>query len=81
MSVSILDWPKEIGSGPTLDKASWTHKMRGKKPNEKLTTICTVKSRLNPSVEREGLVWGCGSGDDRISFKTISNKFLAKYGD
>ncbi len=55
--------------------------MRGKKPNEKLTTICTVKSRLNPSVEREGLVWGCGSGDDRISFKTISNKFLAKYGD
>ncbi len=31
--------------------------------------------------EREGLVWVHGAGNDRISFKTISNRFLAKYGD
>ncbi len=39
------------------------------------------KSMLNPKTEREGLVWVYGSGDDRISFKTISNRFLAKGGD
>jgi RNA ligase (TIGR02306 family) len=39
------------------------------------------KSVLAATAEREGLVWVRGSGDDRISFKTISNKFLAKYGD
>lgn len=39
------------------------------------------KSELNSKTEREGLVWVHGSGCDRISFKTISNKFLAKYED
>ena len=39
------------------------------------------KSVLNSQTEREGLVWVHGSGKDRISFKTISNKFLAKHGD
>ncbi|WP_442510033.1 RNA ligase (ATP) [Novipirellula sp. SH528] len=39
------------------------------------------KSMLNPKSEREGLVWVYGSGDDRVSFKSISNKFLAKYGE
>ena len=39
------------------------------------------KSVLNSQTEREGLVWVRGSGADRISFKTISNKFLAKHGD
>ncbi|QEF96146.1 RNA ligase [Stieleria maiorica] len=39
------------------------------------------KSTLNPKTEREGLVWVHGVGDDRISFKTISNRFLAKGGD
>ncbi|WP_276664759.1 hypothetical protein [Rhodopirellula baltica] len=39
------------------------------------------KSVLNPKTERQGLVWVYGSGDDRISFKTISNRFLAKGGD
>jgi len=39
------------------------------------------KSVLNPKTEREGLVWVYGSGDDRISFKTISNRFLAKGGE
>tara|TARA_A100001391_G_scaffold55951_1_gene34203 strand:- start:724 stop:1722 length:999 start_codon:yes stop_codon:yes gene_type:complete len=38
------------------------------------------KSVLNPKTQREGLVWVSGSGDDRVSFKTISNKFLVKYG-
>ena len=40
-----------------------------------------LTSLLHPKMEREGLVWVNGSGDDRISFKTISNKFLAKHGD
>ncbi len=33
---------------------------------------------LNDQAEREGLVWVHSSGQDRISFKTISNKFLVK---
>lgn len=35
-------------------------------------------SVLNADTEREGLVWVHGDGPSRISFKTISNKFLAK---
>lgn len=46
-----------------------------------LLQLAEGKSQLNPKVEREGLVWVHGSGDRRISFKTISNKFLAKYED
>ena len=46
-----------------------------------ILTFAEGKSVLNPKTEREGLVWVRGSGDDRVSFKTISNKFLAKYGD
>ena len=46
-----------------------------------ILTLAEGKSVLNPKTEREGLVWVRGLGDDRISFKTISNKFLAKYGD
>ena len=40
--------------------------------------IAEGKSVLNDKTEREGLVWVHGSGQNRISFKTISNKFLAK---
>lgn len=36
------------------------------------------KSTLSDAVEREGLVWVSGAGRSRISFKTISNKFLSK---
>lgn len=36
------------------------------------------KSVLNPKVEREGIVLVSGDGNDRISFKAISNKFLLK---
>ncbi|TWT91676.1 RNA ligase (ATP) [Neorhodopirellula pilleata] len=46
-----------------------------------ILTSAEGKSVLNPKTEREGLVWVRGSGDDRVSFKTISNKFLAKHGD
>ena len=46
-----------------------------------ILTLAEGKSVLNPKTEREGLVWVRGLGDDRISFKTISNKFLAKHGD
>ena len=35
-------------------------------------------SVLHPQTEREGLVWVHGSGANRISFKTISNRFLTK---
>ncbi|MCS7470049.1 hypothetical protein NZK35_25675 [Stieleria sp. ICT_E10.1] len=48
---------------------------------DEILAIAEGKSTLNPKTEREGLVWGHGSGDDRISFKTISNRFLAKGGD
>ncbi|TWU40004.1 hypothetical protein Q31b_33200 [Novipirellula aureliae] len=46
-----------------------------------ILALAEGKSALNPKTEREGLVWVRSSGDDRISFKTISNKFLAKYGE
>ncbi len=46
-----------------------------------ILTLAEGTSVLNPKTEREGLVWVSGSGNDRVSFKTISNKFLAKYGD
>ncbi|QDV45797.1 RNA ligase [Stieleria neptunia] len=48
---------------------------------DEILAIAEGKSTLNPNTEREGLVWVHGSGDDRISFKTISNRFLAKGGD
>lgn len=46
-----------------------------------ILTLAEGTSVLNAKTEREGLVWVRGSGDDRLSLKTISNKFLAKYGD
>jgi hypothetical protein len=46
-----------------------------------ILALAEGKSILNPNTEREGLVWVRGSGDDRISFKTISNRFLAKGED
>ena len=46
-----------------------------------LLAFAEGKSKLNPKAEREGLVWVHGSGEDRISFKSISNRFLAKGGD
>ena len=48
---------------------------------EEILDLAEGKSVLNAQAEREGLVWVHGSGKGRISFKTISNKFLAKHGD
>ena len=45
---------------------------------DEILQIAEGKSVLNPKTEREGLVWVRGSGDDRISFKTISDRFLSK---
>jgi RNA ligase (TIGR02306 family) len=39
------------------------------------------KSVLNDTTEREGLVWVSIDSPKRISFKTISNKFLAEGGE
>ena len=36
------------------------------------------KSLLNPKVDREGLVWVHGTAIDRVSIKSISNKYLVK---
>lgn len=46
---------------------------------DELLSFAEGKSVLNSTTEREGLVWVSGSGQDRVSFKTISNKFLAKH--
>lgn len=45
---------------------------------DELLEIANGKSKLNPNVEREGLVWVSIDGR-RISFKTISNEFLIKF--
>ncbi len=45
---------------------------------ELILEMAQGKSLLNPETEREGLVWVHGSGANRISFKTISNRFLTK---
>ncbi len=48
---------------------------------DEILQIAEGKSVLNRQTEREGLVWVSGSGQERVSFKTISNKFLARSGD
>ena len=48
---------------------------------DEILHLAEGKSVLNAKTEREGLVWVHGSGSERISFKTISNKFLSRYGD
>ena len=44
---------------------------------DEILDLAEGKSVLNSETDREGLVWVHGSGRDRISFKTISNTFLA----
>lgn len=48
---------------------------------EELLEIATAKSVMNPNTIREGLVWVSIDSPERISFKTISNDFLLKYGE
>jgi RNA ligase (TIGR02306 family) len=38
-------------------------------------------SKINPNVLREGIVWVSNNAPKRISFKTISNKFLNKHNE
>ena len=45
---------------------------------DEILEIAEGKSVLNASTDREGLVWVHGSGQSRVSFKTISNRFLEK---
>lgn len=45
---------------------------------DEILKIAEGKSVLNDTVEREGLVWVHSSGQSRVSFKTISNRFLEK---
>lgn len=47
---------------------------------DELLLMAEGKSVLNRQAEREGMVWVHGSGGERISFKVISNKFLAGEG-
>ena len=44
---------------------------------DEILELAEGKSVINNETNREGLVWVHGSGNDRISFKTISNAFLA----
>ena len=53
---------------------------------DELLLMAEGKSALNSSVEREGLVWRPYweremKGLGRLSFKTISNKYLLEGGD
>lgn len=48
---------------------------------DEILTFAEGASLLNSNTEREGLVWVYGSGNSRISFKTISNRFLTKYDE
>lgn len=43
---------------------------------DEILKMAEGKSMLNQNAEREGLVWVSVNSPDRISFKTISNKFL-----
>lgn len=48
---------------------------------DQILQLAEGKSALNSGTEREGLVWTTGSGNHRVSFKTISNRFLNKYNE
>jgi len=48
---------------------------------DSLVTMSTEKSRLNPNVWQEGLVFVSDVVDTRLSFKVINPEFLLKYSD
>lgn len=64
----------ELTTVPVIDQQSVPASI------DEILKLAEGKSVLNTKTEREGLVWVHGSGQDRISFKTISNKFLARNG-
>lgn len=45
---------------------------------DKAVVLADGKSMLNRKVDREGLVWIHGTAVDRVSIKTISQKYLLK---
>ena len=57
----------------------WDDKYLGIDTVEELLSWANDKSRLNPKIDREGLVYKCNEMQE--SFKTISNKYLLKQGD
>ena len=77
-----VDKAKEIAEGLGL---TWVpfhskHTITEDDTIESLLAMAEGGSALNPKTEREGLVWRF-DGEERISFKTISNKFLLKHND
>ena len=61
--VPVLCDDKDLGIGTVEDLLSWAND----------------KSRLNPNVDREGIVFKCN--EEKVSFKAISNSYLLKHGD
>ncbi|MBL8871343.1 MAG: RNA ligase (ATP) [Planctomycetaceae bacterium] len=51
------------------------------KSTDEILSFAEGSSLINSNTDREGLVWVHGSGNSRISFKTISNRFLTKYDE
>ena len=63
LHVPVLCDDKDLGIGTVEDLLSWAND----------------KSRLNPNVDREGIVFKCN--EEKVSFKAISNSYLLKHGD
>ena len=63
LHVPVLCDDKDLGIGTVEELLSWAND----------------KSRLNPNVDREGIVFK--SNEEEVSFKAISNSYLLKHGD
>ena len=63
LHVPVLCDDKDLGIGTVEELLSWAND----------------KSRLNPNVDREGIVFKCN--EEKVSFKAISNSYLLKHGD
>lgn len=62
-----------------LQTVPWIDETMVPESMDAILKLSEGNSALNRNSQREGLVWVSGSGEDRISFKSISNRFLAKY--
>ncbi|MFK7770249.1 MAG: RNA ligase (ATP) [Mariniblastus sp.] len=69
---SVICQELEINEVPFLEERTVPESI------DEILDLAEGKSALNTNTEREGLVWVHGSGPDRISFKTISNRFLSR---
>jgi RNA ligase (TIGR02306 family) len=63
LHVPVLCDDKDLGIGTVEELLSWAND----------------KSRLNPTADREGIVFK--SNEEEVSFKAISNSYLLKHGD